>query len=82
MWLVANCRNGVSSCEVARDLGGLQKKTAWFMLHRIREAMQDKTATKLSGTVEVDESFIGGKSCNMHAKRRAEVITRHRRCAG
>ena len=74
MWLVANCRNGVSSCEVARDLG-LTQKTAWFMLHRIREAMQDKTATKLAGEVEVDESFIGGKSRNMHAKRRAEVIT-------
>ena len=74
MWLVANCRNGVSSCEIARDLG-LTQKTAWFMLHRIREAMQDKTATKLAGEVEVDESFIGGKSRNMHAKRRAEVIT-------
>jgi transposase-like protein len=74
MWLVANCRNGVSSCEIARDLG-LTQKTAWFMLHRIREAMQDKTATKLAGEVEVDESFIGGKSRNMHAKRRAQVIT-------
>jgi transposase-like protein len=74
MWLVANCRNGVSSCEVARDLG-LTQKTAWFMLHRIREAMQDKTATKLSGEVEVDESFIGGKSRNMHRSKRARVIT-------
>jgi len=74
MWLVANCKNGVSSCEIARDMGVTQK-TAWFMLHRVREAMQDKTATKLSGEVEVDESFIGGKSRNMHAKRRAEVIT-------
>jgi transposase-like protein len=74
MWLVSNCRNGVSSCEIARDLG-LTQKTAWFMLHRIREAMQDKTATKLKGEVEVDESFIGGKSRNMHAKRRAQVIT-------
>lgn len=74
MWLVSNCRNGVSSYEIARDLG-LTQKTAWFMLHRIREAMQDKSATKLSGEVEVDESFIGGKSRNMHAKRRAEVIT-------
>src|SRR6202163_3877768 len=74
MWLVANCKNGVSSCEIARDLGVTQK-TAWFMLHRVREAMQDKTATKLKGEVEVDESFIGGKSRNMHAKRRAQVIT-------
>jgi len=69
MWLVANCRNGVSSCEIARDLGVTQK-TAWFMLHRIRESMQDKTATKLSGEVEVDESYIGGKSRNRHFERK------------
>jgi transposase-like protein len=74
MWLVSNCRNGVSSCEIARDLG-ITQKTAWFMLHRIREAMQDKTATKLSGEVEVDESFIGQKSRNMHASVRARKIT-------
>jgi transposase-like protein len=74
MWLIANCKNGVSSYEISRDLG-LTQKTTWFMLHRVREAMQDKTATKLAGEVEVDESFIGGKSRNMHAKRRAEVIT-------
>ncbi len=74
MWMVCNCRNGVSSCEIARDLG-ISQKTAWFMLHRIREAMQDKTATKLAGEVEVDESFIGGKSRNMHRERRARVIT-------
>jgi len=74
MWLVANCKNGVSSCEISRDLGVTQK-TAWFMLHRVREAMQNKSATKLAGEVEVDESFIGGKARNMHAKRRAEVIT-------
>jgi transposase-like protein len=74
MWLVANCRNGVSSCEIARDLG-LTQKTAWFMLHRIRESMQDKSATKLAGEVEVDESFIGGKSRNMHRAKRERVIT-------
>jgi len=74
MWLVANCKNGVSSCEIARDMG-VSQKTAWFMLHRIREAMQDKTATKLAGEVEVDESFIGGKSRNMHRSKRERVIT-------
>ena len=74
MWLVSNCRNGVSSYEIARDLGVTQK-TAWFMLHRIREAMQDKTATKLAGEVEVDESFIGGKARNMHRAKRERVIT-------
>src|SRR5258708_39010146 len=73
MWLVSNCRNGVSSYEIARDLG-LTQKSAWFMLHRIREAMQDKTATKLVGEVEVDESFIGGKARNMHKDKRGRVI--------
>ena len=74
MWLIANCKNGVSSCEIARDMG-VSQKTAWFMLHRVREAMQDKTATKLAGEVEVDESFIGGKARNMHKSRREQVIT-------
>jgi transposase-like protein len=74
MWLISNCRNGVSSYEIARDIGVTQK-TAWFMLMRVREAMQDKTATKLAGEVEVDESFIGGKARNMHAKRREQLIT-------
>jgi transposase-like protein len=74
MWLVANCKNGVSSCEIAKDLG-ITQKTAWFMLQRIREVMQDKTATKLAGEVEVDESFIGGKSRNMHRAKRERVIT-------
>jgi transposase-like protein len=74
MWMVANCKNGVSSCEMARDLG-ITQKSAWFLLHRIRESMQDKTATKLAGKVEVDESFIGGKARNMHRSRRERVIT-------
>ena len=73
-WLIANCKNGVSSYEISRDLG-LTQKTTWFMLHRVREAMQDKTATKLAGEVEVDESFIGGKARNMHRDRRERVIT-------
>ncbi len=61
-WLIANCKNGVSSYEIARDIGVTQK-TAWFMLQRLRSVLQDDT--KLSGEVEVDESFIGGKSRNM-----------------
>ncbi len=73
-WLIANCKNGVSSYEISRDLG-LTQKTTWFMLHRVREAMQDKTATKLAGEVEVDESFIGGKARNMHKAKRERVIT-------
>jgi len=75
LWLVVNCKNGISSCESARDLGVTQK-TAWFMNHRIREAMQNpKTGGKLGGEVEVDETFIGGKARNMHAKKRKEKIS-------
>jgi transposase-like protein len=74
MWLILNCKNGVSSCEIARALGVTQK-TAWFMLHRIRLAQQGKHGGKLSGEVEVDETFIGGKSRNMHKSKRARVIT-------
>lgn len=73
MWLVVNCKNGISSWEVHRALGVTQK-TAWFMLHRIRLAMQSEDGGKLSGEVEVDETFIGGKSRNMHPKKRKEKI--------
>ncbi len=74
MWMVANCKNGVSSYEIARDLGVTQK-TAWFMLHRIRLAMQDEqSGGKLSGEVEVDETFIGGKARNMHKSRKARML--------
>jgi transposase-like protein len=74
MWLILNCKNGVSSCEIAKALGVTQK-TAWFMLHRIRLAQQGKHGGKLGGEVEVDETFIGGKSRNMHKSKRARVIT-------
>lgn len=68
IWLVANCKNGVSSYEVGRALGVTQK-SAWFMLHRIRLAMQTQSFLKLGGRgseVEVDETFIGGKARHMH----------------
>jgi transposase-like protein len=74
MWLIANCKNGISSYEVARDLGVTQK-TAWFMLHRVRLAMQGEDGGMLSGEVEVDETFIGGKARNMHASKRRAKIT-------
>ena len=64
-WLIINCKNGISSYELARDLKVTQK-SAWFMLHRIRLAMQSGTFEKLSGEVEADETFIGGKARNMH----------------
>lgn len=64
-WMLMNCRNGVSSCEIARSVGVTQK-TAWFMMHRIREAMKNGSIEKLSGTVEVDETFVGGSKKNRH----------------
>jgi transposase-like protein len=73
MWLVANCKNGVSSYEIARALKVTQR-TAWFMDHRIRYAMHHGTINKMNGTVEADETFIGGKARNMHAGKRAEKI--------
>jgi transposase-like protein len=74
LWLVVNCKNGVSSCEVARDLGVTQK-TAWFMNHRLRFALNGGGLGKLSGEVEADETFIGGKARNMHAAKCAVKIT-------
>jgi transposase-like protein len=73
MWLIVNCKNGISSWEVHRAIGVTQK-TAWFMTHRIRFALGIEPDTKLSGEVEVDETFIGGKSRNMHANKRARKI--------
>ena len=73
IWMIANAKNGVSSYELARSIGVTQK-TAWFMLHRIRLAMQDGTFDKMSGEVEVDETFIGGKARNMHEAERERKI--------
>ena len=59
LWLVVNCKNGISSCESARDLGVTQK-TAWFMNHRLRFALKNGGLGMLCGEVEADETFIGG----------------------
>ncbi len=74
LWLVVNCKNGISSCELARDLGVTQK-TAWFMAHRLRFALTEGGFGLLSGEVEVDETFIGGKARNMHIAKRQRRIT-------
>jgi transposase-like protein len=73
-WMVCNCKNGVSSCEVARELH-ITQKTAWFMDHRIRFSLNMGPGNKLSGQVEADETYIGGKARNMHKDKRAEKIT-------
>jgi transposase-like protein len=69
IWLAANSKNGISSHELARALG-ITQKSAWFMLQRIRLAMQTGSFAKLSGVVEVDETYIGGKARNMHKRER------------
>ena len=77
MWMVANCKNGVSSYEIGRDLK-ITQKSAWFMLHRLREVMQDsKDASKLSGEIEADETFIGGKVTNMHRRSRRNIQSKN-----
>lgn len=76
MWMIVNCRNGVSSWEISRALKVTQK-SAWFMDHRIRLALQQGSLVKLggnSGTVEADETFIGGKARNMHKDVKARRI--------
>jgi len=73
-WMICNCKNGVSSCEIARTIG-ITQKSAWFMLHRIRKAMHEDVSGTLGGEVEVDETFIGGKARNMHIGTRQRRIT-------
>jgi transposase-like protein len=73
-WLIANCKNGISSYELGRNLNVTQK-TAWFMLHRIRLAMQTGTFRKMSGQIEADETYIGGRARFMHNDRRRRTIT-------
>ncbi len=77
VWMIANCKNGVSSWEIHRAVGVTQK-TAWFMLQRIRLAMQGDESNgggKLCGEVEVDETYIGGKARNMHVAKRKALMS-------
>jgi transposase-like protein len=77
MWLIANCKNGISSCELARDLG-ITQKAAWHVNHRIRTAMRLGSFEKLGGNggeCEIDETFIGGKARFMHMSERKRRIT-------
>jgi len=77
LWLLVSCKNGISSYEVGSALG-ITQKSAWFMMHRIRLAMQSRSFKKLGsdgGEIEVDETFIGGKARNMHLSERKRRIT-------
>src|SRR2546425_2654405 len=75
MWQIVNDKNGISSYEVHRAIG-ITQKSAWFLDHRIRLALTMGTFNKLSGQIEADETFIGGKAPNMHR------ATRERRISG
>ena len=82
LWLIVNCKNGISSMEISRDLG-ITQKSAWFMAHRLRLALHLGSFDKLSGEVEVDETYIRGKARNMSiARRRKTGITKGRSMAG
>src|ERR1041384_7915689 len=83
IWLIANAKNGISSYEIHRALG-ITQKTAWFVLHRIRLAMQPGSIEKLSGHIEIDETFIGGKVAVMgllerHGEVRTMVVRNNKR---
>ncbi len=81
-WLVINCKNGISSYEISRDLAVTQK-TAWFMLHRVRLAMQDGSfKKKFTGHVEADETFVGGKLFNMHLDKQTRLRMGKKRTGG
>jgi transposase-like protein len=75
MWLIVNAKNGISSYELARSIG-VSQKSAWFMLHRIRLAMQDEDGGRLGGLVEVDETYIGGKARFMSGERKRRLAAK------
>jgi transposase-like protein len=82
LWLLTNCKNGISSYELGRALGVTQK-SAWFMLHRLRLALHSDSDGKLGGHVEADETYIGGAARNMHASKRKRIdVKRGRSIAG
>jgi transposase-like protein len=75
--MLVNCKNGISSYEIGRDLG-ITQKSAWFVLHRLRLALQNNSVNKIGGKgseIEVDETFIGGAARFMHADKRKRRIT-------
>jgi transposase-like protein len=84
LWMIVNCKNGVSSYEIHRDLG-VSQKAAWFMLHRLRLVMQSGSLAKMGGpgsAIEMDETFIGGKVKNMHKAKKPPLTSKGRSLIG
>jgi transposase-like protein len=81
MWLLVSCKNGISSYEVSRDLG-ISQKSAWHVMHRVRLALHQGSFNKLTGEVEIDETFIGGKFRNMHKSRKRRMQASGNRADG
>ena len=73
VWCIANCKNGISSHELGRALG-ITQKSAWFLLHRVRKAMEIGGGDKFDGPTEADTTYVGGRADNMHKARREKVI--------
>ena len=73
LWSIANCKNGISSHELARAIG-VQQKKAWFMLHRIRTAIEIDGGDKFEGPAEADTTYVGGLAENMHKSKREKII--------
>lgn len=72
IWLVTSHKKGISSLQLGRDLNVTQK-SAWFMLQRIRACFQIENNNQLEGVVEVDETFVGGKSKNRHKDKKVPM---------
>ncbi len=72
LWMLVNCKNGVSSYELSRATG-MGQKAAWFVLQRLRHTMNETHNEKIQGTVQIDECYVGGKPKNMHVSRRQKI---------
>jgi orotate phosphoribosyltransferase-like protein len=71
IYLATAYKKGISSLQLSRDLN-ITQKTAWFLLHRVRAMLANNQPAYLENNVEIDETYVGGKNKNRHAKRKIE----------